>query len=137
MPQLDIYSFNCQVSWFLFIFFVFFVVCHKNIIPQICFILKVRFKKLAWSALFIKSFYLEYNDLLLKYDNTLLFSSTKLKSFISGQTTFLCSWVDRFIRGSVNSLVGDQVLSLYLGVFVSSYCFSFFLKELRLFFIKA
>ena len=130
MPQLDIVSFFNQVFWLFLIFFVFYVVTFKEVLPFVSRILKVRFKKTSIIKAYLNDSVNEQNFVRKVLDSFFSqFSSTSLK-FFSVSSDFM----NKFYFGQKSPSCLVQSSTVFTNGLLNSSVKATLLKRFLLFF---
>lgn len=124
MPQFDQFSFFNQVSWFLFFFFNFYFFITYFFLPKICYILKLRKKKIIFD---IK----KKNKINFEKKNNLFFFNNSYKIFFYNFELFIKKKLSIYTKNEQIKIQKIPILNLLLKQKIN-----FFLNQRFLLFKK-
>ena len=93
MPQLDIVTYSGQVFWLLVVFFVFYTIVIKQVLPMLARILKARQKKLEVSRSNVDGFGAENAETAQSFDNMFISSLQESSSSTREHFNQTTEWV--------------------------------------------
>lgn len=94
MPQMDSAAFLPQVFWLVVVFFSFYIIVLKNILPVLSRILKVRAKKLSQGQDLLESMGNETNLIGADYDQILTKTTKESTDFLQKTSSNAGAWIE-------------------------------------------
>jgi hypothetical protein len=112
MPQLDIASYLPQVFSLLVVFFVFYLIVQKNILPTLGTILKVRAKKLSQGQDLISNMESENSKIAVEYDKILSTSLKESGQLLQNTASDSAVWVNTNLINSTSTSTENSVVAM-------------------------
>lgn len=112
MPQLDTASYLPQVFSLVVVFFVFYMIVLKNILPSLGTILKVRSKKLSQGQDLISNMEAENTKIAVEYDNILSKSLKESGELLQNTTNDSSEWINNSLRTITRKSQDQKVVDM-------------------------
>lgn len=112
MPQLDTASYLPQVFSLVVVFFAFYMIVLKNVLPSLGTILKVRSKKLSQGQDLIGNMEAENANIAVEQDNILSQSLKESGELLQNTTNDSSTWVNRSLRTITSKSQDKKVVSM-------------------------
>jgi len=113
MPQLDIVTFTGQVFWIFILFFIFYIILSKNVLPLVARILKARHKKLELSRTTVDQFENENKETASNYSTYLVSSLSNLNNETKRKYNNAKDWETSLVNKMQTSIFNEGNSSFY------------------------